>query len=166
MKWLFTTLSLITCLLANAQEFTRHHKSILREEFGKSEIVTRPQNLDPATFDIKKVTGSWEICGADKPMAYLFQLETKGRMHTFTSLVLLSPEGAVLRVRVTDYPSTYGLQVTNKRWLSKLQIDAETAYDYGQNVDAISGATISATGLIKNIESLRKNVRLMDRVNP
>jgi Na+-translocating ferredoxin:NAD+ oxidoreductase RnfG subunit len=161
MKWVFTILSLMACLLANAQELNRHHKSILKDEFGKSEIITQPVNLDPAIFDVKKVSSCWEIYGTDKPVAYLFQLETKGRIHTFTSLVLLSPDGAVLGVRVTNYPSTYGVQITNKRWLGKLQIDAEKTYDYGKNIDAISGATISAKGLIKDIELLRKSVQQM-----
>jgi uncharacterized protein with FMN-binding domain len=53
------------------------------------------------------------------------------------------------------------VQITNKRWLGKLQIDAEKTYDYGKNIDAISGATISAKGLIKDIELLRKSVQQM-----
>ena len=53
------------------------------------------------------------------------------------------------------------MQVTNKQRLSKLRIDAVTDYCYGQNVDAISGATISSKNLVVTIQEVREVVKAL-----
>lgn len=151
---------------AFSQILSEDDLSILKQEFEKKEVVIKPLVISPDNFNPQQVKGLWEIYYLDEMVSYLLKINTKGRMHSFTSLVLLNSDGALLQVRIIEYPSTHGIQVTNKRWLGKLRIGADSPLKYGKNVDALSGATISANGLIDGIELVREGVKRMSMQKP
>ncbi len=139
----------------------RNEQRVLKQEYGNtaSELTVLPiSHVNLNQGNVKQV---FSVLNFNELLGYIVEVEVKGRMHLFKAIVLLNPEGAVYRVNIVDYPSTHGVQVTNKRWLSKLRIDAVTVYNYGQNVDAISGATISSKNLVVAIQEVREVVKAL-----
>ncbi|PKP39808.1 MAG: hypothetical protein CVT98_00435 [Bacteroidetes bacterium HGW-Bacteroidetes-15] len=166
MKRVVVIFLLVISQIASSQEPSKHVQGIINQEYGKIDVALKSIETNQEYFDTDIVKHVWSLSISEEIVAYLFEVESKGRMHNFTSLVLLNPEGGVLQVAITNYPSTYGVHVTNKRWLSKLRIEAPSKYKYGENVDALSGATISANGLIDGIELVREGVKRMSMQKP
>jgi Na+-translocating ferredoxin:NAD+ oxidoreductase RnfG subunit len=145
--------------LVCAQPISKSANAMLSAEFGTNTVLANPISGYESNSKQYQINNVWTIERSNQVVAYLFDISIKGRAHTFTSLVLMDTAASVLQVRITSYPSTHGVQITNRRWLSKLKIDSATKYQYGENVDALSGATISAKGLINSIESLRIEIK-------
>lgn len=144
--------------MVNSQSLSKKADKLIDQTFEMNSVSAR--SIEPTALqkemNVKEV---WEISSSDKLEGYLFELELNGKLHSFSSLVVLDPKGAVLQVSITNYPASHGIQVTNRRWLNKLRIDSESKLEYGKNVDALSGATISAQNLINGIENLRNSLK-------
>lgn len=61
--------------------------------------------------------------------------------------------GHVLNVKVYNYQATHGHQVMSKGWLKQfIGFNGDRTLSYGKDIQAISGATVSAQTLIQDIE--------------
>jgi|TARA_B100001971_G_C18234794_1_gene566425 hypothetical protein len=61
--------------------------------------------------------------------------------------------GNVLNVKVYNYQATHGHQVMSKGWLKQfIGFSGKQSLNYGKDIQAISGATISAQTLIHDLE--------------
>ena len=68
----------------------------------------------------------------------------------------------VVKTKVLIYREDYGNEIGSKRWLK--QFIGKTSSDslkYGQDIDAISGATISANSMTFAMSSLLKTVAIL-----
>jgi len=66
----------------------------------------------------------------------------------FDVLVVLTPEKEIKKIKILNYFSDYGYEVTSKNYLKKFQ--GKTVCDFysgSDEIDAISGATISSMAL-------------------
>ena len=61
--------------------------------------------------------------------------------------------GAILELRVLEYASTYGYQMTAKWWLNQFKQWTGTAEEI-QAVDGISGATVSVNAFVDDLKAL------------
>lgn len=61
--------------------------------------------------------------------------------------------GAILELRVLEYASTYGYQMTAKWWLNQFKHWTGTAAEI-QAVDGISGATVSVNAFVDDLQQL------------
>jgi len=84
--------------------------------------------------------GNGQVCSADGN-AYEF----------FDYTVLLDTSLSILKVAVVDYPGDYGYEITSKGWLKQFNGYQGKPLKYGKDIDAISGATISANSLTLDI---------------
>jgi len=66
----------------------------------------------------------------------------------FDVLVLLTPEKLIKKIKILNYFSDYGYEVTSKNYLNKFQSKSVCAFASSEDgIDAISGATISSMAL-------------------
>jgi Na+-translocating ferredoxin:NAD+ oxidoreductase RnfG subunit len=80
----------------------------------------------------------------------------------FDYLVLLDPELIVLKTKVLVYREDYGGEIGSKRWLK--QFIGKTQDDnlrYGDNIVAISGATISVKSFTEAINNLLQSLKML-----
>ena len=78
-----------------------------------------------------------------------------GKSMPITFLVILNNEGAILASKVIKYREAYGGEVGNKNWLSQFnKLTNSSEYIVGENIDGISGATISVNSLSKGIQKI------------
>lgn len=71
----------------------------------------------------------------------------------FDYFFITDSTGHVLNVKVFNYQATHGHQVMSKGWLKQfIGFSGNQSLNYGKDIQAISGATISAQTLISDIE--------------
>ena len=69
--------------------------------------------------------------------------------------VILSKDTIIEKVRVLEYESSYGYEISNRAWLKQFQDKKPGNFKVQENVDAISGATISVEAMVDDINSIQ-----------
>ncbi len=71
----------------------------------------------------------------------------------FDYYCILDRDGKIILVSIFNYQSSHGQQVRSKGWLKQFKdYGGNTGLTYGKNIQAISGATISARSLTEDIQ--------------
>jgi len=76
------------------------------------------------------------------------------RYDHFYYMALLDTNFTILKVKILDYQSEYGYEICGKNWLKQFNGKKGCDTDYGKNIDAISGATVSGNALVSEIQML------------
>ena len=124
------------------------------------------------TFDIENVELSRQTLdanGHDRPspgivlyflmdgenhIGYAVVTSAKGRHDYFDYIVIYDADLTILRVRVFEYRSDHGYEICNKKWLSQFEESNGCNLKYETDIDAISGATYSASSITEDISFL------------
>ena len=69
---------------------------------------------------------------------------------------LYSSEAELLELKILDYQSEHGYEITSKWWLKQFVKHQNETYRYGKNIDGISGATISIKSMIREMNYLEQ----------
>lgn len=94
---------------------------------------------------------------------YLFSTSARGRYDYFDYTVFFAKDLLVLGVKVTTYRSSHGAEICSKGWLKQFKGYRGEEIHIGKDVDGISGATLSATSMVEDIQRV---YRLMDQLIP
>lgn len=100
-----------------------------------------------------------EILPADKtsPVGWGTITEAKGRFDFFDFLALYNQNKELVHLEILRYPSSHGYQVTSRKWLRQFTgLTTKDTIKVGQQVDGISGATLSVNGLVQRLNDLSK----------
>lgn len=133
----------------NVESFSFQNRSIAKEE---------TKNL-PSSFENDNF---FEIKNEDLLLGYAYVAKAPSKTDNFDYLVLLDPELIVLKAKVLVYREDYGGEIGSKRWLH--QFIGKTQQDelrYGDNVMAISGATISVRSMTNAMNNLLKSLKIL-----
>lgn len=84
-------------------------------------------------------------------LGYMALTSSKGRLDRFNYVIVYSPEACVRKVKVIQYNSTRGTEVTAKRWLKQFEGNCGDSLIYGKDIQALSGATYSASSITEDI---------------
>jgi hypothetical protein len=78
-----------------------------------------------------------------------------GRFEKFDFMIVYNSDLVLTDLKILVYRSEYGYQVSTRGWLKQfLDHPVGTIHTYGQDIDAISGATFSGKSLTDNINRL------------
>ena len=70
-------------------------------------------------------------------------------------MVLYDENKEVMHLKILHYRSSRGYRINSKRWLSNFTgISSRDTVEKGQQVDGISGATMSVDGLIRKLNEI------------
>lgn len=83
---------------------------------------------------------------------YMLRTSAKGRYDYFDYDVFYTSALVVEGVMVTVYRSTHGAAICQKKWLSQFKGYAGGELKLGKEIDAISGATFSATSMVDDMQ--------------
>ncbi len=105
----------------------------------------------------------FSVLDDDKQLGWAVLAEVKGRHEYFDVLLLYSNQGTLEYMKVLVYRSSYGMEVTNPRWLRQFYgSSASNDLRYQKDIDGLSGATFSAESLVKKVN--RSNERILDLI--
>ncbi|MCB0402701.1 MAG: FMN-binding protein [Flavobacteriales bacterium] len=100
-----------------------------------------------------------------QPVAYMYLAQAPSKTSYFDYLVVFDSKLAILKVKVLVYREEYGGEIGSKRWLKQFEgkTDPKTIR-FGDDVQGISGATISARSLTTDVQkTIRQIVELKQK---
>lgn len=89
----------------------------------------------------------------------------KGRYDNFDYMVILDPSDEIINIKILKYRSDYGYEISGKKWLKQFYNKPGSFFEYGKNIDALSGATYSAPSLVNDINTILDHLR-KERAEP
>lgn len=98
----------------------------------------------------------------NKLIGYAYIGKAPSKTDQFDYLVLLDTDKIILKTKVLVYREDYGGEIGSKRWLQQF-IGKKTSDDlrYGDNIAAISGATISVRSMTNAVNNLLQSVKIL-----
>ncbi|MEP1487726.1 MAG: FMN-binding protein [Algibacter sp.] len=99
-------------------------------------------------------------------IGYAYISKAPSKTDNFDYLVLLDTDLIVVKSKVLVYREDYGAEIGSKRWLK--QFIGKTQNDtlkYGDNIMAISGATISVRSMTNAMNNLLKSLKIIHSKN-
>ena len=161
----FVCLFSVAGVSALAADFYSHDKalSIIRK-------ILKEKNLEiTATFDLSEASAEgqhmlvYSFKSEDNlSERYAVFTEALGRYDLFDYLVITDDTGKVQKVQVVKYRSEHGGEIASKKWLTQFENYSGGDLRYGDDISAISGATLSAGSITRDmqrvVESLQTKV--------
>ncbi|MEN8226557.1 MAG: FMN-binding protein [Bacteroidota bacterium] len=117
--------------------------------YRKAEISVDNSILQPY---LKQGDAVFELIRNELVLGYLLSTQAKGRFDLFDYSVIFSEELTVLNIMVLVYRSTHGAGICSKSWLKQFKGYSGEELELGKDIDTISGATFSASSMVKDIE--------------
>ncbi|MCX7550229.1 FMN-binding protein [Xanthomarina sp. F2636L] len=108
----------------------------------------------------------FQIHANNKLIGYAYISKAPSKTDEFDYLALLDPELVILKTKVLVYREDYGGEIGSKRWLK--QFVGKTQNDdlrYGDNIMAISGATISVRSMTTAMNNLLISLKTLHSKN-
>ena len=131
------------------------------ESFAFNEIIISNKIADslPSKFNNNNL---FKIESDNTLLGYAYLSQASSKTAEFDYLVLLDKDLIILKSKVLIYREEYGGEIGSKRWLK--QFIGKTQNDhlkYGDNIIAISGATISVRSMTNAINNLLKSLKVL-----
>jgi len=131
------------------------------ENFSLKSVII-PADIEqtlPARFGVDNF---FEIESNNEFMAYAYVSQAASKTALFDFLVLLDKDLVVLKTKILIYREDYGGEIGSKRWLK--QFIGKTQDDnlkYGEDIVAISGATISVRSFTEAMNDMLKSLKIL-----
>lgn len=97
--------------------------------------------------------------GSDTVGAVVVLSSAKGRFENFDYMVILKPSFEIIYIKILKYRSEYGYEISNKGWLKKFYGKPGSRFEYGKDIDVLSGATFSANSLVNDINLIMEHLK-------
>nr|WP_299344650.1 FMN-binding protein [Allomuricauda sp.] len=99
-------------------------------------------------------------------IGYAYLGQAPSMKNIFDYVVLFNPDLSIKKSKVLIYREDYGRQIGSQRWLKQF-VGKKSGENmtYGEDVDAISGATISAKSMTKAINELLNSIAVLQEEN-
>lgn len=163
MKFISITLLIVSLTLfsARANDFYSEKQALkavktalkekditIKEQIGITKWLEKTEPL--VLYSFERVNGE---------TFYAAFTHSKGRYDYFDYMVIINTKFEVEKVKVLKYRSENGGEISSKKWLEQF-IGYTTGYlHYKRDISAISGATISAMSISRDIPKVMDTVR-------
>lgn len=142
----------------NDAKVKRAHK-ILSKSWKDIDFVAEPISIETELKSEFQDKSLFKLKEGDDNIGYMLVTRSKGRFEYFDYMVIYTPEVKVKMIRIINYPSSRGGEICNKKWLNQFAgYDGKEIF-YGKDVQAISGATISASAMVRDVERITRIVK-------
>lgn len=104
----------------------------------------------------------YKIVVSSKVLGYVFLDKAPSKTAEFDYLILLDATGTIKKSNVLIYREEYGGEIGSTRWLRQfIGKNINDNLEYKNNIDAISGATISVRSMINATNDVLKTVKIL-----
>ncbi|MEM8999880.1 MAG: FMN-binding protein [Bacteroidota bacterium] len=106
----------------------------------------------------------FKVLQNDQLLGYAYLGQAPSMKNIFDYVVLFHPNLTIKKSKVLIYREDYGRQIGSQRWLK--QFIGKKWGDplvYGEDIDAISGATISAKSMTKAINDVLTSMKVLQK---
>jgi len=101
-----------------------------------------------------------------KSLGYVYLGEAPSMKKVFDYVVLFNPDLSIKKSKILIYREDYGRQVGSQRWLKQfIGKKSGKSLTYGEDIDAISGATISAKSMTLAVNNVLQSMQVLQENN-
>ncbi len=119
-----------------------------------------------SSTDISQKDHLFKILKADELMGYAYVGEADSMKNVFDYIILFTPDLNIKKTKVLIYREEHGRQIGAQRWLKQfIGMSTNKKPIYGENIDAISGATISAKSMTTAIKDALQTMDTLKNKN-
>lgn len=121
----------------------------------------------PAELNVKTAAdftenSLFEIHSDSNHLGYLYLGEAPSMKRTFDYIVLFNRDFTIKKSKVLIYREEHGKQIGSQRWLKQfIGLSPADTPLYGEDIDAIAGATISASSMTKAVAEVLKGIQFL-----
>ncbi|WP_345193757.1 FMN-binding protein [Algibacter agarivorans] len=140
-------------------------KSFNIETFNFTEVTIASEITKdlPSKFEANNL---FKIEANDSLLGYAYLSKAPSKTAQFDYLVLLDKDLIVLKSKVLIYREEYGGEIGSTRWLKQfIGKKGGDELKYGDNIIAISGATISVRSMTNAMNDLLKSLKILHSKN-
>ncbi len=156
---------IIFCSVINGDGIKDKVENRIRNQFNGSKIeLTKYKISNKIKSNIERKVKQrffknyvfyWKILKDGKLNGVALLDNVYGKTMPITFLAIYNLEGNIVSVSIIKYREAHGGAVSNKSWLSQFNKKSfDSSFEFGKDIDGISGATISAKAVTKGIEKL------------
>ncbi|MBO0321600.1 FMN-binding protein [Muricauda sp. CAU 1633] len=99
-------------------------------------------------------------------LGYVYLGEAPSMKNIFDYVVLFNPDLSIKKSKILIYREDYGRQVGSQRWLKQfIGKKSGESLTYGEDIDAISGATISAKSMTLAVHHVLQSMQVLQENN-
>jgi Na+-translocating ferredoxin:NAD+ oxidoreductase RnfG subunit len=135
------------------------------EDFELSPIVISSEITKtlPSTFDANNF---FRIKTEQRDLGYAYLAKAPSKTDEFDYLVLFDKDLIIVKSKVLIYREDYGGEIGSRRWLKQFIGKSQNdELKYGDNIAAISGATISVRSMTYAINNLLRSLKILQDKN-
>ena len=108
----------------------------------------------------------FKITSNKKLLGYFYYGKAPSKTDVFDFVVIFNEELILKKIKIVAYRENYGNEISSKRWLKQFELlTKEDSAVYRENIQAISGATISAKSMTRTINNLLKSLKILQNKN-
>ncbi len=154
MKIIVFLFFLLLCITSFANGFYPEESALRMAKISlknKNIVFVRTIALNSTTLKDGRIV-LYEFSRGEGQNFYVAIAEAKGRYDYFDYLMAVNKDFKIEKLRILKYRSEHGDEVKSKNWLSQFEdYSLEEQLRYKKEVSALSGATLSANGLVNDI---------------
>lgn len=136
--------------------------STYEAEQSDLERIVIPVSINKETPAKLAENNLFKIHNETKLIGYLYLGEAPSMKRKFDYIVMFNTDLTIRKSKVLIYREEHGKQIGSQRWLKQfIGLSLADNPIYGQDIDAISGATISASSMTKAVANVLISVRLL-----
>jgi Na+-translocating ferredoxin:NAD+ oxidoreductase RnfG subunit len=136
-----------------------------------TKLIEKTYNTDDLqliqnNFEVNDVVGNlYNVFDKDLLMGYAFVGTALSKTDTFEYLVVFDQDLIIKKISVLVYREDYGGEIGSNRWLKQFTgKSTNTDFSVGENVAAISGATISVYSMTNAVNELLSEMDNFDHI--
>lgn len=98
----------------------------------------------------------------DSTLGYIYVGEASSMKNVFDYAIFFDASLIIKKSKVLIYRENYGRQIGSQRWLKQfIGKKIDDSIEYGEDIDAIVGATISASSMTRATENVLKTMKFL-----
>lgn len=107
-------------------------------------------------------TNLFKINSNNQLIGYLYLGEAPSMKRKFDYTILFNTDLTIKKSKVLIYREDYGQQIGSQRWLKQfIGLSEKDKPTYGENIDAVSGATISASSMTNAVADVLHSISIL-----
>lgn len=167
-KILTFLISLVSCFLISFGTPEKQMEKVIKKEWKGKEVKLTPVSVpDSVKVDISYLSG---VTLNKKLLGYVCYTTAYGcriggcagpttpnaqSYETFDYIIVYNSDLKIRKVDIANYGGEYGYEICRPKWLKQFE-GSTTGFNLNENIDGITGATVSATYLIESINHVGK----------
>lgn len=135
--------------------------SFVIEEFALEAVLpdSETNSITPSALGEDNL---FKVFHKDSLIGFAYLGQAPSMKNVFDYVVLFNSDFSIKKSKVLIYREDYGRQIGSQRWLKQfVGLAPQQEIIYGETIDAISGATISAKSMTKAISEILFSVEIL-----